>query len=217
MTNQRKRISSRTASRRARAAVLSLLAAGAALTTVGAPGAAAMKSPHVDANGNVAVCEFTIHVDLVGHGLTVSEILAGASGDRKTTFESDSGSANCTGKINGHTIQGAGAARMVGAYQASPLCLTGVGTGSIEMTVPRLLTMFGQQYETIRGDFGLDLSGVDWRQLGTLVDESDTSSAFSALAQFSPDSGSLCTTRAGTLSGRLVLGGTLSERRQAMS
>ena len=217
MTKQRKQVfSSKAAIRRTRAAGVAFLATGAALGTLGAPGASAMKTPHVDADGNVAVCEFTIHVDLVGHGLTVSEILAGAQGDRKTTFESDSGTATCTGKINGYTIHGTGPARMVGAYQASPLCVRGIGTGSIELSVPRLLAMFSQQYEAVQGDFGLDLSGVDWRQLGNVADESGASSAFSALAHFSPDSGSLCTTRAGTLSGRLVIGGTFSERDQAL-
>jgi hypothetical protein len=114
-------------------------------------------------------------------------------------------------------VHGTGPAALAGSYKASPLCLRGVGTGTIEMSVPRLLTFFGQQYEDVQGSFGLDLSGTDWRQLGEVANEASTSSAFAALSHFSADAGSLCTERAGTLSGRLVVGGSSSQRDDALA
>jgi hypothetical protein len=207
---------SKTASSRARTMVAALATAGATLAIAGAPGAAAMETPHVDGNGNVAVCDFKVHVNLVGHGLTVSEVLSGAQGERTTGFESDRGIASCTGKVNGRWVRGEGAAQMVGSYQASPLCLRGVGSGSITMAMPRVLAFFANGYETLQGDFGLDLSGTDWRQLGSLADESGVTSSFTALSRMTADSGSLCTTRAGVLAGRLVIGGTSSQRSHAL-
>jgi hypothetical protein len=161
---------------------------------------------------NVAVCDFAVHIDLKGHGLTVSEILAGAKGDRRTTFDSTRpGKASCTGQVNGHTVRGDGSALISGTYAASPLCLRGIGTGSIEIRAPRFLAFFSQGYETLSGTFGLDLSGASWRQLGNLVDEAGQAASFSAISRMTPDSGSTCTVRAGILSGHLVVGGSYSD------
>jgi hypothetical protein len=217
MRKQRKQtFSSKTATSRARTVGAALVTCGATFAIAGAPGAAAMKTPHVDGNGNVAVCDFKVYVNLVGHGLTVSEVLSGAQGERTTTFESDPGLASCIGKVNGRWVRGDGAVRMVGSYQASPLCLHGVGNGSITMAMPRVLAFFANGYETLKGDFGVDLSGTDWRQLGSLGDESGVTSSFTALSRMTADSGSLCTTRAGVLAGRLAIGGTSSQRSQAL-
>ena len=212
----RQMISSKAPSSRARTMVAALVMSGAILAIAGAPGAAAMKTPHVDGNGSVAICEFKVHLNLVGHGLTVSEVLAGAQGDRTTTFESDRGIASCVGKVRGHTVRGDGAAHMAGSYQASPLCLRGVGNGSITMAIPHFQVFFARGHETLEGDFGLDLSGTDWRQLGSLTDEAGLASSFTALSHMTADSGSLCTTRAGVLAGRLAIGGTYSQRSHAL-
>jgi hypothetical protein len=202
---------------RGRTLAAAFLSSWAALAIAGAPATWAMKAPHVDGNGDIAVCEFSVHVNLEGNGLTVSEVLAGGSGDRTVRFASDRGISHCTGRVNGYTISGDGTAAMVGQYQASALCVRGVGTGTVTMSVPRLLTFFGQEYEALQGEFGLDLSGAGWRQLGDMTNEAGASSAFSALSRFTADAGSLCTERAGTLTGRLALGGTSSQRSDALS
>jgi hypothetical protein len=216
MRTQGKEILSGKRANRVRAIAAAFLASGVGMAIAGAPAASAMKTPHVDGNGDIAVCQFSVHVNLTGHGLTVSEILAGASGNRTVRFTSDRGIVNCTGRVNDHTVAGNGSAEMTGSYQASPLCATGVGTGSITMQVPRFLEFFGQSYETLQGDFGLDLSGTDWRQLGSVVDDAGAESAFSALSHLKADAGSLCTERAGTLTGYLAVGGTSSQRESAL-
>jgi hypothetical protein len=193
-----------------------VLVSGAALAMSGATSAWAMKTPHVDGNGDIAVCDFSVHVNLVGNGLTVSEILAGATGDRTVRFHSDRGVANCTGRVNDRVVTGEGPAEMTGAYSASPLCARGVGTGSITMQIPHFIEFFRTTYETLQGDFGLDLSGTDWRQLGSLVDSAGAESAFAAVSHLTADAGSLCTERAGVLAGRIVIGGTSSQRSDAL-
>jgi hypothetical protein len=202
MRKQRKNgFSRKSGAARKRKVVVAVLVAGTAAIAA-APAQA----------GNVAVCDFAVHVKLKGHGLTVSEIKAGAQGNRVTAFDTDTpGRASCAGQVNGQTIRGDGSALISGTYDASPLCLRGIGTGSIEIRVPRFLAFFSHGYETLSGTFGLDLSGASWRQLGNLVDEAGQAASFSAISRMTPDSGSTCTVRAGVLSGHLVVGGTYSD------
>jgi hypothetical protein len=163
---------------------------------------------------NVATCDFSIHVKLIGHGPTVAEVIGGTTQSRKTAFESDRvGRADCVGKVNDHTISGPGQATMSGEFLASPLCVHGVGRGSIQISAPRLLSFFQPSHEALEGKFDLDLSPASWRQLGTIADEAGETASFTALSRFSPDRGSGCAVQSGTLTGRIVIGGSYADHK----
>ncbi len=105
-----------------------------------AAGVMAFAAAPAQAANNVATCDFSVHVKLIGHGPTVAEVIGGTTQSRKTAFETDRvGKADCVGKVNDHTISGPGQATMSGEFLASPLCVYGVGKGAIHISAHRFL------------------------------------------------------------------------------
>jgi hypothetical protein len=184
---------------------LALAALASALLPAGASAGVPVRGPD-PARGDAVTCDFAVHVKMTARRPDVSQIVSGGLLRATTEFEQDRpGRADCAGRINGRLVRGVGPLTIGGAFQDGPLCLTGHGNGSLELTVPRLLSLSGQE-EHVRGTFRLDLSETAWRQAGSVVNVRDEHTPFSALSRFAPDAGRGCTVRAGTLTGRLVIG-----------
>jgi len=140
------------------------------------------------------------------------DMVGGLPSPRHVEFVQDGpGTAECVGKVAGQTVHGNGTASVDGTVDFDALCLRGVGTGSIEIRVPRFIAFFRPSWETLKGTFDLDLSELSWRQVGSVVDTAGEATSFAGVSHFTPDSGHACDVRSGTLTGRLVAGGSYAK------
>ncbi len=127
-------------------------------------------------------------------------------------FSSQPGTLNCVGEVDRHTTIGVGTLRLAGTAAQAPTpaggasCLLGSGFGTIEMTVPHLLTFFDPDPNLrLDGRFDYRHAGSAWEAHGTV----DGANGSSGLVMIGLEQDAECEGGSwhSTLSGRILVGG----------
>ncbi len=132
-----------------------------------------------------------------------------------SSFSSNAGTLNCAGRVGNRTVIGVGSIGLKGSAGSAPApaggdrCALGAGNGSVEMSMPYLLSFFNPDSSAdLHGPIEYRHGGPGWEALGTVSGPGGDSRVTIAALERASEGDCVTSPKTGsTLSGRIVIGG----------